>query len=277
MNTKSDTSLARNVTRLAHLDLPGGGQVCVDGNYAYVGHVVGKSGSDTTIPDVADPKRPKVVGTLKQDHPDSHSHKVRVVGDIMIVNVEQNSTGMGRRAEDLHHVRARLQRSSRREPTEGELERALKLKQGELPLLLKTHKSGYACGGFKIYDISDRAAPRLLAYQKTGGVGVHRFDMDENYAYISTEMEGYLGNILVTYDIRDPRQPAEVSRRWLPGQHIAGGETPTWHERSHRLHHALRRGDRMWAGVWQAGMRIVDVSHITPPRTIGAYNYHPPL
>jgi hypothetical protein len=277
MNTQIDTPLARNVTRLAHLDLPGGGQVCVDGNYAYVGHVGGKNGHDTTILDVADPKHPKVVCTLKQDHPDSHSHKVRVAGDLMIVNVEQNSTGMGRRAEDLHHVRARLQRSSGREPTDGELEQALRLKKGELPLLLKTHKSGYANGGFKIYDISDRAAPRLLAYQKTGGVGVHRFDMDENYAYISTEMEGYLGNILVIYDIRDPRHPPEVSRWWLPGQHIAGGETPTWHERSYRLHHALRRGDRMWAGVWQAGMRVIDVSDITRPRTIGGYNYHPPF
>ena len=277
MDTTNNTPLARNVTRLAHLDLQGGGQVTVVGNYAYVGHVGGRSGPNTTILDIADPKHPKVVGSVKQDHPDAHSHKVRVVGDIMIVNIEQNSSGMGRRAEDLHHVRARMQRSLGREPTDGELERALMLKPSELPLLLHTHKSGFTDGGFKIYDIANRAAPRLLAHQKTGGVGVHRFDMDENYAYISTEMEGYLGNILVTYDIRDPRHPAEVSRWWLPGQHVAGGETPTWPERSHRLHHALRRGDRMWAGVWQAGMRVVDVSDIARPRTIGTYNYHPPF
>ncbi len=277
MNTRNDAPLARNVTRLAHLDLPGGGQVCVEGNYAYVGHVGSKHGHNTTILDVADPKHPKVICTLKQDEPDSHSHKARAVGDIMIVNIEQNATGMGRRAEVLPRTRARLQRSLGREPADEELEQALKLKKGELPLLLKTHKSGYASGGFKIYDISDRAAPRLLVYQRTGGVGVHRFDMDANYAYISTEMEGYLGNILVTYDIRDPRRPVEVSRWWLPGQHTAGGETPTWPGRTHRLHHALRRGDRMWAAVWQGGMRVVDVSDITRPRTIGAYNYHPPF
>jgi len=278
MNTKqSDTPLSRNVTRITHLDLPGGGQVCVDGNYAYVGHVGGKKGHGTTILDVADPRHPAVVCTIRHDHPDSHSHKVRVVGDIMIVNVEQNGTGMGRRAEDMHDVRARLSQMLGRDPTDGELEEALHLKKGELPLLLKTYKSGYESGGFKIYDISNRAAPRLLAYQKTGGVGVHRFDMDENYAYISTEMEGYHGNILVIYDIRDPGRPAEVSRWWLPGQHIAGGETPAWRERSHRLHHALRRGDRMWAGVWQAGLRVIDVSDITRPRTVGSYNYHPPF
>ena len=29
------------------------------------------------------------------------------------------------------------------------------------------------------------------------GIGVHRFDMDERYAYISTEMQGYVGNIQI--------------------------------------------------------------------------------
>jgi hypothetical protein len=101
--------------------------------------------------------------------------------------------------------------------------------------------------------------------------------MDADYAYISTEMSGYVGNILVIYDIRDPSRPTEVSRWCLPGQHIAGGETPTWEGRRHRLHHALRRGDKMWAAVWYGGMRVVDVSDITQPRTVGAYNYHPPF
>ena len=58
----------------------------------------------------------------------------------------------------------------------------------------------------------------------TGGGGVHRFDMDERYAYISTEMDGFLGAMLVTYDMRDPQRPQEVSRWWLPGQNIAAGE-----------------------------------------------------
>jgi len=32
-----------------------------------------------------------------------------------------------------------------------------------------------------------------LAFQKTGGIGVHRFDMDENYAYISTRWKATWG------------------------------------------------------------------------------------
>src|SRR3546814_1406710 len=60
---------------------------------------------------------------------------------------------------------------------------------------------GYHDGGFKVWDISDKSKPRLLCHQRTFGFGTHRFDMDADYAYISTEMEGYLGNILVTYDL----------------------------------------------------------------------------
>jgi hypothetical protein len=135
----------------------------------------------------------------------------------------------------------------------------------------------YDGGGFKIYDVSDRAKPRLVKFQKTAGRGVHRFDMDERYAYISTEMPGYVGNILVIYDLRDAARPEEVSRWWMPGQHVAGGEKPQWPGRRNRLHHALRSGDRLWAGCWHGGLRVIDISDIRAPRTIGEYNYHPPF
>jgi hypothetical protein len=138
-------------------------------------------------------------------------------------------------------------------------------------------KKKYEGGGFKIYDVSDRAKPKLIHFQKTHGRGVHRFDMDADYAYISTEMPGYIGNILVIYDIRNPARSQEVSRWWIPGQHLDGGEKPTWPGRQHRLHHALRQGNRMWAGCWHGGVRVIDVSDIRKPQTIGEYNYHPPF
>ncbi len=127
----------------------------------------------------------------------------------------------------------------------------------------------------RFYDVSDRTRPRLLSYVRTHGFGTHRFDMDERYAYISTEMEGFLGNILVIYDIADPSRPAEVSRWWMPGQHIAGGETARGKGYDNRLHHALRQGNLLWAAVWFAGIRIIDVSDIAHPKTIGEYDYHP--
>ncbi|HEX9397313.1 MAG TPA: hypothetical protein VF943_11310 [Burkholderiales bacterium] len=235
--------LARNVKRVSHLDLPGAGQVYVAGGYAYVGHITNKQRLGTSIVDVSDPRKPKVVSQIFLDDADSHSHKARVIGDLMIVNVEQNMGALGRKAENLT--------TEERKP--------------------------YGEGGFKVYDVSNRAAPKLITHYRTFARGVHRFDMDANYAYISTEMEGYVGNILVVYDIRNPARPLEVSRWWMPGQHVAGGETPTWRGRRNRLHHALRFGDELWAGCWHAGLRVIDVSDIRAPRTIGEYNYHPPF
>ena len=51
-------SLTRNVTRISRLDLPGAGQVYVQGNYAYIGHLPNKQNLGTTIVDVSDPRRP---------------------------------------------------------------------------------------------------------------------------------------------------------------------------------------------------------------------------
>src|SRR6516164_884625 len=59
------------------------------------------------------------------------------------------------------------------------------------------------------------------------------------------------------------------------GQHVEGDETPSWPGRRHRLHHALRFGDEMWASCWHAGFWVVDVSDLARPKTAGAYNYHP--
>ena len=59
------------------------------------------------------------------------------------------------------------------------------------------------------------------------------------------------------------------------GSTSRGGETPIWPGRQHRLHHALRFGDEMWASCWHGGFNIVDVSDLAKPKTAGTYNYHP--
>ena len=104
---------------------------------------------------------------------------------------------------------------------------------------------------------------------------MHRFDLDENYAYISTEMEGYVGNILVIYDIRNPSKPTEVGRWCLENQHVAAGDTPHPKGTEHRLHHALRVGNQMFAGCWKSGVAIIDVSDITKPKTVSRHEYKP--
>jgi hypothetical protein len=213
------------------MELEGGGQIVMDGKYAYVGHQHRPHG--TTILDISDPGKPKILSTLTPNHPWSHSHKARVVGDLMVVNSEYEHGPGANRAE-------------------------------------------YADGGFRIYDVKDRSNPKLVSFVKTHGKGVHRFDLDENYAYISTEMEGFVGNILVVYDIRNPSKPVEISRWWMEGQNVASGEAAHPKRAEHRLHHALRSGTEMYAGCWMSGVSIIDVSDINTPRTLSRYEYDPP-
>src|SRR5215468_7220093 len=272
---RGNGALRRNVQRLGHLDLPGAGQVTVAGEYAFVGHIPNKQNLGTSIVDISDPKNPRLVATVTLDDPTSHSHKVRVAGDRMVVNHERNPTPVGRRAEQLPGVRREFHEKFGREPSRGELAQKLSVTEADLVEIEAAEKQPYRNGGFRIYDIADPAKPRLIHHQLTGGIGVHRFDMDERYAYISTEMEGFIGNILVIYDLRNPKEPVEVSRWWMPGQHVAGGETPSWPGKRHRLHHALRFGDEMWASCWHAGFWVVDVSDLARPKAVASYNYHP--
>src|SRR5215475_7851184 len=205
MNTVERQTLARNVRRLGHLDLPGAGQVTVRGSHAYVGHIPNPLHLGTSIIDIGDPRQPRVVAT------------------VMIVNHERNMSKIGRRAEQLPAARRALTEALKREPTREEIAAKMSVSENDLAMLEAFEQRGYDNGGFKIYDVSDPARPKLICDHKTGGIGVHRFDMDERHAYISTEMKGYVGNILVIYDLRDPRQPQEVSRWWMPGQHVEGG------------------------------------------------------
>jgi len=219
-----------NIRHLSRTELPGGGQIVIQGHHAYVGHQNGPEG--TTILDVSDPRKPKIVGRLMVPNELTHTHKVRVVGDLMVTNSE-HQPGSGRRNE-------------------------------------------FKDAGFRIYDIADPANPRLVTFVQTFGKGVHRFDLDESYAYISTEMEGFVGNTLVIYDIRHPSRPVEVSRWWMHGQNVGGGEPPHPKGTEHRLHHAMRSGNEMYAGCWMSGVSIIDVNDISAPRTLSRYEYDPP-
>jgi hypothetical protein len=275
MQRNIDFQLSRNLRRVGHLDFTGGGQIVVEGDYAYIGHM--KPPHGTSILDVSDPTKPRPVASIETPSPHSHTHKVRVVGDLMFTNVEQNNRHFLRQADALPEIRARLAAELGRAASPAEVAAEAGVSEDDIGTLDAARARGYDEGGFRIFDISDKANPKLITHEKTHGFGVHRFDVDASYAYISTEMDGYIGNILVIYDLADPARPQEVSRWWLPGQHLAGGETPTWRGYKNRLHHALRVGDELWAAVWHAGFRVLDVSDITQPRCVASHNYHPPF
>jgi hypothetical protein len=221
--------MASLLRHLARLDIPGGGQVVAEGNHAYVGHMHPPEG--TSIIDVADPRRPRVVSQLELPA-HTHSHKVRIHDDVMLVNRELFRAGG---------------QASRPEGFEG---------------------------GIAIYDVADRAHPKKIGHYRSNGS--HRFDSDGRYAYISSDEEGYVGDIVVILDLADPTRPQAIGKWWMDGQWAAGGETPGWQGRRHRCHHPLRRGNRLYTSYWHGGFVILDVDDLTRPRFVSGLDWSPP-
>ena len=138
-------------------------------------------------------------------------------------------------------------------------------------------------GGLGIFDVSTPSKPRLVNKWRVSGEGggVHRYDFDGRYAYISPTAEGYVGNIMMILDLAKPEAPEEVGRWWIPGQHVAGGEAYPWDDYVRpRCHHPLRVGDRLYVSYWHHGFYILDISDMGRPKLIsgvnaGAENPHP--
>lgn len=219
---------ARGFRRIGYLDLPGGGQVVVDGTFAYVGHMRPPHG--TSIVDVGDPAHPRLVSQVGV--PDEiHSHKVRVINEFMLVNNER---------------------------------------------FPPTNASRSPVVGLRIYDVSDRRHPQEVGFFPTYGRGVHRFDLQETLAFVSTEWEGFASNILAILDVSDPPRPSLVGRWWLPGQEGRASASSLGEGEHYWVHLALARGSRVYAACGRAGAVIVDVSDPRRPTAVGATAWNPP-
>ena len=86
MRAQCDTEKTRLI---GHHDLDGSGdgmQVIKYGQYAYVAHV-GKSKMALSILDVSDPSNPRLLRQIPRP-PNTHNHKVQIVGDTLIQNSE---------------------------------------------------------------------------------------------------------------------------------------------------------------------------------------------
>jgi hypothetical protein len=81
---------ARGLELVGHTDLDGKGdgmQIMRNGDVVYVGHM-GDFGVGTTVVDIADPARPRVVRQIPVPK-GTHSHKVQLAGDLLLANHEQ--------------------------------------------------------------------------------------------------------------------------------------------------------------------------------------------
>ena len=108
--------------KIARLNCAGGGQVVVDRQFAYLGHM--DPGVGTSIADVSDPLNARIVAQVPVA-PGFHSHKVRASNGLMLVNRDlarsvASSTHVRRERELSHATRdARCPQSRRRSRASG--------------------------------------------------------------------------------------------------------------------------------------------------------------
>ena len=142
MSTHAANAVAsRNITHLAQMELPGAGQVYVEGNYAYIGHLTNKDRLGTSILDISDPRKPRIVSQILLDDPNSHSHKSRVIGDVMIVNSEMNASALGRKSEVMATARTALEQQLGRKPTSREIADKLSVSVADLAVPVTYRKN----------------------------------------------------------------------------------------------------------------------------------------
>lgn len=223
---------AKNISLVGHLDIEGGGMVDVQGNLAVVGHM--EPPFATSIIDVADPARPRLICRIPV-YPGTHSHKARLCGNVLAINVEQYS-GWGK------GDKAGLAFFNVSHPAEWK----------ELAFM---EMGGIDSGGT--------------------GAHRFQLDCERKLIYASASSDGFQGNITKIIDFSDPARPREVGRWWHPGQWIAGGEKPEWPGAEVRTHHPNRWGNRLYVPLWGGGFSIVDISNLKKPLAVSHFDYHP--
>ncbi len=229
-NTSSRMSIpgSRNLRLLGNTDLNGhgnGGQVVVvprgDEYYAFIGHM---KGMGTSIVNVTDPKKPRVVSQIPIPE-GTHSHKVRVCGDVMLVNNERSggkTWDPGLRLYDVSDPSRPVETGFLRTGGIGvhrfwaDAERRL--------AYIATEMEGYLKSIFVVVDFSDPRTPKELSRwwlpgQWTGGEEEPTWNTSEksfhhhhpvvlgDRAYL-----GYWDAGFITLDISEIRKPRMVSR-----------------------------------------------------------------
>ncbi|MPZ59841.1 MAG: hypothetical protein GEU93_00820 [Propionibacteriales bacterium] len=216
-----------NLRLVGHCDLDGAGDgmhINLHRGYAFFSHM-GNTG--TSIVDVRDPEDPRLVGRIPAP-PNTHSHKVQIVDDVLLVNRERLPPGLGGSA-----VRP-------------------------------------WAAGLSVYDVGDPRNPREIGYWACGGKGVHRMTYwSAPYAYVAGGASDVDDQFLMVVDFSDPARPVEVGRWWYEGMHQGERASRSWgDDRTVKFHHGIPRGDRLYGGMWDAGLVILDISDPTAPTLV---------
>jgi hypothetical protein len=248
---------AKNMTLIGHSDQggrPDGVQLMVNKGFAYVGHMFSKGFS---VIDVRDPRNPKATEYVEAPHNTWNIH-LQTFGDLLLVI----------NAKDMFAA--------------AEFQDEKAYYKGAIGKKVGTAEGATArdwTAGMAVYDISTPGKPRRIGFMSVQGGGIHRiWYTGGRWAYASALLDGFTDYIFITIDMKDPANPVEAGRYWIPGMNQAAGETPSWEAtRRNGLHHATVSGDTAYCAWRDAGLVMLDVTDRGKPKLIVHRNWSPPF
>ena len=202
--------------------------------------------------DVTDPKNPKVVVQTDLPHNNMRSNSLDLCGDILAVAYQTlGPKGLGDPGLDMDPA------------------------------------------GVELFDVSDPENPKsisLYSCKGPGSFGVHQlWFADGEYIHFAGGSADFTAKnvndsqFYQCIDVRDPSNPKEAGRWWLPGTRDSDPEPmPKRHpqfDSGHRAHNTNvypERPDRLYLCYLDGGTFILDISDKANPTVLGSWNPHPP-
>jgi len=163
--------------------------------------------------------------------------------------------------------------------------------------------------GLTIWDVRKPANPVFLSRHEfpkglvvggshTKSGGVHHFYFDGRYVYGGAgygpyedeegEQDGFLDRIFFIVDLKDPENPVEAGKWWVPGQrddedrdwiHLGLFFAPVFAEEDGRLHkkvglhYTFVQGNRAYLSYHHEGVIILDITKKNDPKFVGQLDY----
>jgi len=251
-SSKSDQTLSRNMTLLAHHELGGFGglgegmglQITKDGRrIMWLAHE--SAPKNFSGVDVTDPKNPKLIVQTDLPHMQLRSNSLDVWGDLLAVAYQTQTVGLKPAGVDLFDV-----------------------SDPEHPKLL----SHFDCSG---------------PFSR----GVHAlWFVDGKYIHMSSgsgdfepthPLDDQFYRIL---DVSDPKNPVEAGRWWYPGTRVGDSAPPPARhpkfDTGYRVHNTNvfpREPHRAYVGYIDGGAFVLDISDMKNIQVVSHWNHSPPL
>jgi hypothetical protein len=172
---------------------------------------------------------------------------------------------------------------------------SLELTGNILAVAYQTKQPGMTPAGFDLFDISSPETPKLISHFDCSGPksrGVHQlWFADGEYVHMAAGADDFLPNNQLDdqcyriIDVRNPCNPHEVGRWWLPGTRQGDNvPPPPRHKkpaldsgyRAHNTNVYPQRPDRCYCGYLDGGMMIFDISDKAKPQLVSRWDHSPP-